>query len=256
MRQKIISGNWKMHGTRASVAALLETVAAKAKKLSGVDWLVFPPFVFLEQTESLLKNSSLHWGGQNVSEHENGAYTGEISVAMLAEFGCTHVLVGHSERRALYGETNVLAASKFAKVQAQGLTPVLCVGETLAQRQEGQTLSVVLEQLDAVLALESGVQGFLKAVVAYEPVWAIGTGLTATPQEAEDVHYAIRQHIAKHQQSIADKLSILYGGSVKADNAAGLFAMHNIDGALVGGASLKADEFLEIGQALASSDNP
>lgn len=247
MRQKIIAGNWKMHGSKESVAALLETVAAGAKEAVGVEWVVFPPYLFLEQTERMLTGSHVSWGGQSVSEHNDGAYTGEISATMLRGFGCNYVLVGHSERRALYGESNEVVAQKFAQAQSHDLIPVLCVGETLHQRQAGQTNAVVLAQLEAILNLSQGGERFANAVIAYEPVWAIGTGLTASPQEAEEVHGVIRQAIAHRHAAIADKLSILYGGSVKADNAGGLFSMPNIDGALVGGASLKGEEFLKIG---------
>jgi triosephosphate isomerase len=195
-----------------------------------------------------LRGTAVAWGAQNVSEHAQGAYTGEVSATMLAEFGCRYVIVGHSERRQLYGEGDAQVAAKFTAVQSAGMTPILCVGETLAERDAGKTESVVQRQLDAVLGA-AGVRGFAKAVLAYEPVWAIGTGRNATPEQARDVHAYLRARVAQDDAGIARELRILYGGSVKAANAGALFAMAELDGGLIGGASLIAEEFIAIGRA-------
>jgi triosephosphate isomerase len=197
-----------------------------------------------------VKGSRLKLGAQNVSEHEKGAFTGEVAPAMLTDVGCSHVIVGHSERRALYGESSVQVAAKFAAALEAGLTPILCVGETIEQREAGETEAVVKEQLDAVLDT-AGVAALGRAVVAYEPVWAIGTGLTATPEQAQDVHRFIRAEVVARDEAVAEALQILYGGSVKGENAAGLFGMADIDGGLIGGASLKAGDFLAIANAAA-----
>jgi triosephosphate isomerase len=213
--------------------------------------LLCPPFVYLPAVREWLQGSALELGAQNLADKEGtGAYTGEVSGAMLRDVGCTYVIVGHSERRALYGETDALVATKFQVAQRAGLIPIVCVGETLAEREAGQTSSVIERQLTAVVEA-AGVQAFAKAVVAYEPVWAIGTGRTATPEQAQEVHAFIRGKIAARDATIAAGLSILYGGSVKGANARNLFAMADIDGGLVGGASLVAAEFLEIFRAAA-----
>lgn len=245
-RKKIVAGNWKMHGNQIENAALLNALLAGLPALAGrVDVLVFPAFPYLAQVQQLAAGSLLWWGAQHLSEHAQGAYTGEVSASMLKDFGCKAVLMGHSERRALYGESDAQVAAKFLAAQTLGLKPVLCVGETLAEREAGRTEDVVVRQLRAVLKL-AGVGAFADAVVAYEPVWAIGTGRTARPDEAQSVHASIRCLMAETSADIADGLQLLYGGSVKADNAAALFAMPDIDGALVGGASLQAAEFLSI----------
>lgn len=246
MRQQIVAGNWKMHGTRASVASLLQGLVSGLSQESTVTSIVFPPAVFLAQTELLLQDTTIAWGAQNVSASEPGAFTGELAAQMLTDFGCRYVLVGHSERRLLFGEDNTQVAMKFAQAQRYGLIPVLCVGETLTQRQQGLTHQVIKEQLDSILSLEGGAAVLQDAIVAYEPVWAIGTGMTATPEQAQEVHEQIRQWIAAQDADIASALSILYGGSVKSVNAADLFSMPDIDGGLVGGASLHADDFVEI----------
>ncbi len=245
MSRKIIAGNWKMNGNKASVAALLQGISDI--NIHG-KVIIFPPFLFIPDVQQQLTNSTVAWGGQNLSAHEQGAFTGEISGAMLNDFGCSYVLVGHSERRTLYGETNHVVAEKFIAAQQATLTPVLCVGETLEQREAKQTQQVVAAQLDAVIQA-AGVSAFTNAVVAYEPVWAIGTGLTATPEQAQQVHQQIREQIAQKDAKIANQISILYGGSVKADNAAELFAQSDIDGGLVGGASLDAQSFKAICEA-------
>jgi triosephosphate isomerase len=248
-RRLLIAGNWKMHGSMAGSRALVEGLVAGVSQGARADMLICPPAPYLFPTQQWLGHSAILLGAQNLSEHvEFGAYTGEISGAMLADVGCSHVIVGHSERRALYGETDAVVAAKFMAAQAAGLTPVVCVGETLAERESGQTAAVVARQVDAVLDA-AGVDAFRQTVVAYEPVWAIGTGKTATPQQAQEVHAAIRAMISARNATIAAGTLILYGGSMKASNAAELLAMEDIDGGLVGGASLDASQFLEIFRA-------
>ena len=237
-----------MFGSLAQNEALLKAVAAGAADMPGVDCAVCVPFPYLAQAQQMLSNSRVAWGAQDVHQMEKGAYTGEVATSMLKDFGCRYVIVGHSERRSLYGETSKLVAEKFAAAQKAGLIPILCVGETLEQRESGVTEKVVAEQLDAVTET-LGVQSLRNAVVAYEPVWAIGTGKTATPEQAQAVHAFIRQRIAAQDGQIAQGLCILYGGSVKANNAAELFAMQDIDGGLIGGASLVAEDFLAICRA-------
>ena len=237
-----------MHGGLASNRLLLQNVLAGMAGISGMDATVCVPFPYLAQAQSMLAGTVLGWGAQDVCEHLQGAYTGQVSVAMLQDFACRHVIVGHSERRAIFAETDVLVAEKFAAALAGGLCPILCVGETLAQREAGQTVAVVASQLDAVLQ-RVGVAAFSGAVVAYEPVWAIGTGRTASPAQAQEVHAAIRAQIACADAQVAVGVQILYGGSVKPQSAVELFAMPDIDGGLIGGASLVAEDFLAICQA-------
>jgi triosephosphate isomerase (TIM) len=239
-RGRLVAGNWKMHGSRASIAALLDALVKE--KPSGC--AVCVPFPYLEQVGQRLRGSPIAWGAQNVSEHAQGAYTGEISAAMLAEFGCRYVIVGHSERRQLYCETDAQAAAKFAAVKKAGMTPILCVGETLQERDAGQTEAVVGRQLSAVSEKHS----FEKAVLAYEPVWAIGTGRNATPEQAQAVHAFLRKKLQEQVPRQA-QTPILYGGSVKPQNAAAIFAMPDVDGGLIGGASLVAKDFLDIVKA-------
>ena len=248
MRRKLVAGNWKMVGGLTQNEALLNAVASGMAKIHGVDCAVCVPFPYLAQTQQLLRSTSVKWGAQDVHQLDKGAYTGEVAASMLCDFGCHYVIVGHSERRSLYGESSQLVAEKFAAAQKTGLVPILCVGETLAQRENGSTEAVVAEQLDAVIKL-AGVQSLRNAVLAYEPVWAIGTGKTASPEQAQAVHAFIRQRIKALDGQIAQGLCILYGGSVKAANAAELFAMPDIDGGLIGGASLVAGEFLAICEA-------
>jgi triosephosphate isomerase len=247
-RSKLVAGNWKMHGGAVQNQALLAAILAGTKDSGGAEVAVCVPYPYLQQAQTLLLGSHVSWGAQNVSQHEKGAYTGEVSAGMLTDFGCRYVIVGHSERRALYGEDSAIVAQKFKAALGGGLTPILCIGETLDQREAGITEQVVAEQLDAVTELV-GVGALGKSVLAYEPVWAIGTGKTATPDQAQDVHSFIRGRIAAHDPEVASGLKILYGGSVKATNAGELFAMPDIDGGLIGGASLVADEFLAICQA-------
>ncbi len=243
-RRKLVAGNWKMHGNLAANLSLLEAVKA-GTGTAGSLVAVCVPFPYLAQARSVLGGSAVAWGAQDVSAHAQGAFTGEVSAAMLTDFGCRYVIVGHSERRTLHAESDQLVADKFAGALAAGLTPILCVGETLAEREGGITDAVVTRQLEAVLA-KSGVAALAKAVVAYEPVWAIGTGRTASPQQAQDVHAMIRARVAREDAGVAAGLQILYGGSVKAGNAKELFAMADIDGGLIGGASLVAADFLGI----------
>jgi len=232
-RSRLVAGNWKMHGSRASIAALLD---ALVKENPATSCAVCVPYPYLGEVAQRLAGTPIAWGAQNVSEHAQGAYTGEVSAAMLAEFGCRYVIVGHSERRGLYGETDAQAAAKFAAVRRAGMTPILCVGETLEERDAGRTEQVVARQLDAV--------DFENGVLAYEPVWAIGTGRNATPEQAQAVHAFLRKRVGL-------ETPILYGGSVKPQNAGAIFAMPDVDGGLIGGASLVAKDFLDILKAAA-----
>jgi triosephosphate isomerase len=229
-RTRLVAGNWKMHGSRDSNRALLDAILAGIGN-AGPGCAVFPPFVHLQQVAERLRGTPIAWGAQNVSEHKQGAYTGEVAAAMLAECGCRYVIVGHSERRHLFGETDAQVGAKFAAARGAGLTPILCVGETLAEREAGRTEEIVARQLAAV--------EFAGGVLAYEPVWAIGTGRNATPEQAQAVHAFLRLRVPPDT-------AILYGGSVKAQNAAAIFAMPDVDGGLIGGASLVAEEFLAI----------
>ncbi|RZS81550.1 triose-phosphate isomerase [Pigmentiphaga kullae] len=249
--RRLVLGNWKMHGALATNGQLLSAIRSAWNQSSGAaacDVGVCVPFPYLAQAESALTDSDIAWGAQDISVHAQGAYTGEVSGAMLAEFGCRYVLAGHSERRSLHGETSQLVADKARAALAAGLTPVVCVGETLAEREAGRTLAVIDEQLKPVLAL--GREAVAAMVIAYEPVWAIGTGKTASPEQAQEVHAAIR---AALQGVDCAGVRVLYGGSVKAANAAELFAMPDIDGGLIGGASLVAEDFLRIAEAGATT---
>ncbi|MGI9291377.1 MAG: triose-phosphate isomerase [Gammaproteobacteria bacterium] len=245
MRTPLVAGNWKMNGTNASVSELTQAIVAGANDIEGADILVCPPFVYVHQVEELLGSAPVALGAQDLYFETGGAYTGEIAGSMLKDVGCGYVIVGHSERRALMGDSNESVAKKFIAAQEAGLTPILCVGETLEDRQSDNTMSIIGSQFKAV-ADAAGIEAFADAVVAYEPVWAIGTGETATPDQAQEVHAALRGMAAKRSAKIAADLRLLYGGSVKPDNAAELFSMPDIDGGLIGGASLKADDFLAI----------
>lgn len=247
-RRPLVAGNWKMNGSKASVASLLQELKQGCEVIETAELAVFPPFVFLAQCEEILLRTQIAWGAQDVNNQLKGAYTGEVSAAMLCDFNCRYVLVGHSERRLLYGESNDLVAAKFKAAGETGLRPILCVGETENQHLKQQTLAVIDEQLAAVLSLQDNLLSLSDAVIAYEPVWAIGTGKTATPEEAQEVHAAIRKRLREKDDNLADKVRILYGGSVKPDNASEILAMPDIDGALVGGASLHAEQFLDIGK--------
>ena len=248
MRKILVAGNWKMNGSRAMVRELLGGIIEGAGDAPPADLAVFPPFPYLAEVASMAGGTPVAWGGQTLNPEPSGAHTGEVSASMLLDFGCRYVLVGHSERREIYGETDQDVAVRFAAAQEAGLTPVLCVGETLTQREQDETENVVGRQIDAVLH-RSGIAAFAKAIVAYEPVWAIGTGRTASPEQAQEVHAFIRDKMAAQDDRIAGQLRILYGGSVKGSNAADLFARDDIDGGLVGGASLTPEGFLDIVRA-------
>jgi triosephosphate isomerase (TIM) len=252
MRRPLVAGNWKMHGLRADSAELVESLAAAAPK--GAEVAVIPPFPYLAELIAAASGSAIAFGAQDLSEHRQGAFTGEVAGSMLREIGCRYVLVGHSERRLYHAETNEVVARKFVAAQAAGLVPLLCIGELLEHREAGETEAVVGAQLDAVLGL-AGIGAFENAVVAYEPVWAIGTGKTASPEQAQDVHAFMRDKFAKQDARIASSLRLLYGGSVKAANAAELFAQSDIDGGLIGGASLVAADFLAICDAATVAAN-
>ena len=248
MRQPLVAGNWKMNGSLDSITALVEGIKAGLDSVTTAEMVVCPPFVYIPTVASLIGDASISPGAQDVSDQEAGAHTGEVAPAMLTDVGCKYVIVGHSERRSIYGESDAFTASKFAAARKAGLIPILCVGELLEEREQGITEQVVSRQLDAVIDLE-GVGALADAVIAYEPVWAIGTGKTATPDQAQDVHAFIRGKLAALDSSVADKVRILYGGSMNAANAAELLAMADIDGGLIGGASLKPADFLAIGSA-------
>ncbi|MDJ0711626.1 MAG: triose-phosphate isomerase [Woeseiaceae bacterium] len=252
MRELLVAGNWKMNGSSAANAELVSGIVAGIPEGGGFSLLVCPPFPYVAAIVEATAGSAVSVGAQNVSEHEKGAFTGEVAPGMLKDIGCEYVIVGHSERRALYGESSGQVAAKFVAAQAAGLTPILCVGETLEERQAGTTEAVVDEQLDAVLDA-AGVEAFGAAVIAYEPVWAIGTGMTATPEQAQDVHRHIRARLEARDEGIAEGVRILYGGSMKGENAPGLLGQPDIDGGLIGGASLKAADFLAIAAAAAAN---
>lgn len=248
MRRKLVAGNWKMNGSAESIRGLLQGVRDGAAGVAAVELAVFPPFVYLGLVEQQLAGTAVAWGTQNLSEHASGAYTGEVAGPMLRDFRCAYVIVGHSERRTLYGESDQIVARKFAAARQVGIKPILCVGETLEEREQGVTEAVVERQLKAVLDLE-GIGAFAEAVIAYEPVWAIGTGRTATSAQAQEVHAFIRAKLAALDSAVASQTRILYGGSMKAANAGDLLAQPDIDGGLIGGASLEAKEFLAIAKA-------
>jgi triosephosphate isomerase (TIM) len=248
MRQKLVAGNWKMNGSAASIQTLLDGIKAGLALVKNAEVVVCPPFVYLAQVAQVLAGTSVAWGAQNLSKEALGAFTGEVAAQMLNDFQCKYVIIGHSERRSLYGETDQIVAEKYATAIKHGLKPILCVGELLSEREADQTESVIARQLDAVIAL-NGINALNQGVIAYEPVWAIGTGKTASPAQAQAVHAFIRSRIASQAPDVAQKIQILYGGSMKPDNAAELMAMPDIDGGLIGGAALKAADFLAICQA-------
>ena len=252
MRDILVAGNWKMNGSSAANAELVAGIVAGVPQGSGFSLLVCPPYPYLDSVVAQAEGSAVSVGAQNVSEHEEGAFTGEVAPGMLSDIGCTYAIVGHSERRSLYLESSAQVAAKFQAAQAAGITPILCIGETLEEREAGTTESVIDEQLDAVLDV-AGIDAFASAVIAYEPVWAIGTGMTATPEQAQDVHRHIRGRLEALNADIAAGVQILYGGSMKGENAAGLLAKPDIDGGLIGGASLKAEDFLAIAEAAAQN---
>ncbi|RMD79692.1 MAG: triose-phosphate isomerase [Gammaproteobacteria bacterium] len=250
MRRPLVAGNWKMHGSREGSRALVGGILEGLGQAPAAEVAVCPPFVYLADVQEALGQGPVALGAQDLCPVPGeGAHTGEVSGQMLAEFGCRYVIVGHSERRSLYGEDDAMVARKFHAALAAGLSPILCVGERLEEREAGRTEEVVARQLDAVLDSEGGLAGLRRAVVAYEPVWAIGTGRTATPEQAQEVHAFLRARVAERDAALAEGLRILYGGSVKPDNAAQLFAQPDVDGGLIGGASLQAGSFLAICRA-------
>ena len=248
MRRPLVAGNWKLHGTRNGAATLAEAVRDGSDSVGAVDVVLCPTFVHVPLVAEHVAGSPVRVGAQDVSAEQKGAFTGEVAAPMLVEFGCEHVIVGHSERRARHGETDDAVAAKFAAAVAAGLSPIVCVGESLEQRDAGESLTVTCGQLEVLLE-HVGSAGFGGGVIAYEPIWAIGTGRTATPEQAQEVHAALRQVLSGHDADLARSTRIVYGGSVKAANAVELFTRDDIDGALVGGASLDSDEFLSICRA-------
>ena len=245
MRSRVVVGNWKLNGSLAGNEQLLKQLLADIPKGGPAACAVCVPYAYLAQARDVLKGSAIGWGSQDCSRFEKGAYTGDVSAKMVAEFGSRHAIVGHSERRTIFGDTDAHVAEKYSQAKRAGLMPIFCVGETLEERESGATQSVLARQVDALLAKDSLEGG----IVAYEPVWAIGTGRTATSQQAQEAHAFIRGRIAAKAKDVAARLPILYGGSVKAANAAELFAMPDVDGGLIGGASLVADEFVSIWRA-------
>ena len=245
MRQTLVAGNWKLNGSLESIDELVAGIKAGASDAGDTQMAVCPPYVYIPKVAGMLEGTGIAVGSQDNSDQESGAFTGEVSAVMVRECGCSYAIVGHSERRSVYGEDDEFTARKFAAARKAGLTPILCVGELLEEREQGITEQVVARQLDAVIELE-GIAAIGDSVIAYEPVWAIGTGKTASPQQAQDVHAFIRGKLAGIDAAVAEKVQILYGGSVKGSNAAELFAMADIDGGLIGGASLKAEDFLAI----------
>ena len=247
MRKTIVAGNWKMNASKDSVESLVTDILSGASDVSA-EIIVCAPFPYLSQVEVLIEGSNLMLGAQNLNVNASGAFTGEVSAEMIKDFGANHVIVGHSERRSLYGETSEIVAEKTKAAVDSGLTPILCLGESLDQRESGKTESVVSEQLNKVIKMV-GIEAFNNIIIAYEPVWAIGTGMTATPEQAQAVHKFIRDLLASSSQDIAHKTAILYGGSMNASNAVELISCADIDGGLIGGAALKAEDFLQICKA-------
>lgn len=245
MRKPIIAGNWKMNGSRSSIKELLDGIKAGMSDVKSAQVVVCAPSIYIADVSEQLAGSAVAWGGQNLSTEASGAFTGEISADMLLDFKSQYVIVGHSERRTLYGETDELVAEKFEVARKAGLTPILCIGESLEERESGVTIDVCARQINAVIE-RSGVEALADGVIAYEPIWAIGTGVTATPDQAQETHAAIRKMIAEKSASVAEQVRIQYGGSMNAGNAKELLAMEDIDGGLIGGASLKAEDFLAI----------
>ncbi|MBC8520265.1 MAG: triose-phosphate isomerase [Gammaproteobacteria bacterium] len=248
MRQPIIAGNWKMNGSLESIRALVAGLKSGIGEVNVAEMAVCPPAAYLAEVSALVAGTDIALGGQDLSNAASGAYTGEVAGSMLNDFNCKYVIVGHSERRNIRGESDELVAEKFKAAQDAGITPILCVGELLEEREEGVTEAVCARQIDAVINAY-GVAALENSIIAYEPVWAIGTGKTASPEQAQEVHAFIRAHVGKQDQAVADGLRIQYGGSMNAGNAADLLAQPDIDGGLIGGASLKAEDFLAIGRA-------
>lgn len=248
MRRTLIAGNWKMNGSLQSITELMNGIKAGLADVTNADMVVCPPAVYLLRVSGLIDNDNIGLGSQNICDQASGAYTGELAPSMLKEAGCQYAIIGHSERRSLYGEPDDLIAKRFAMAVESEITPILCIGETLEERESGVTEEVVSRQLDAVIDTQ-GVEALAKCVIAYEPVWAIGTGKTATPEQAQAVHAFIRNKLASLNADVAEKVQILYGGSMNAANAQELLSQSDIDGGLIGGASLKAEDFLAIGKS-------
>ena len=248
MRSKLVAGNWKLNGSLAANEALIRSLVGNTPRSGSTECAVCVPYPYLAQVRELLQGSAIAWGSQDVSRHDKGAYTGEVSAAMVAEFGCRYAIVGHSERRTLFGDTDAIVVQKYAAARRAGLTPIFCIGETLEEREGGATEKVLERQVSALLG-KIDARELAAGVVAYEPVWAIGTGKTATSQQAQEAHAFVRSLVASKDGGVARGLRILYGGSVKASNAKELFAMPDVDGGLVGGASLVAEEFAAIVRA-------
>lgn len=245
MRQPLVAGNWKMNGSQESVNALLDGIKSRIDEVKTAQVAVCAPHIFIPSVQARLQGSNIAWGGQDISTHESGAYTGETAGSMLADYACEFVIIGHSERRTYHVESDQLVAEKFTAARKAGLTPIFCIGETLQEREDGITEQVVARQIDAVID-HCGVAMLGEGVIAYEPVWAIGTGKTATPEQAQEVHAFIRARVAAKDNAVADGLRILYGGSMNAKNAVELLAQGDIDGGLIGGASLKLDDFITV----------
>ncbi len=242
MRRPIVAANWKLNGSLEMAQSLVSEINTHSQNHSAVDVVISPPFPYLVRVSELITSANVHLGAQTCAQHQAGAYTGEVAANMLSEFKCDYVIVGHSERREYYGETDEIVAEKFLQIQAAGMVPILCVGESLEQRESGVMQDTIVNQVHAVVN-KAGIEAMQHSVIAYEPIWAIGTGKTATPEQAQEVHALIRNEIAKQSSDIATQLRILYGGSVKAANATELFSQTDIDGGLIGGASLDAEQF-------------
>ncbi len=248
MRQSLVAGNWKLNGTLSSISELISGIREQLPLVKNAELAVCPPYIYLSHVQKLLEGSGISLGAQDCSDQESGAYTGEVAAAMVNEFACKYVIIGHSERRHVYGDTNEKVATKFAHVLKNSLTPILCVGETLQEREDGHTEVVISKQINAVLDL-FGIEAFKNAVIAYEPVWAIGTGKVASPSQAQEVHEEIRLTLDAQNKDIAANIRILYGGSMKPENAKELLQQPDIDGGLIGGAALKAEDFIGIAVA-------
>lgn len=250
MRRPIVAANWKLNGNHSMVSSLIPAVNKHAASAGSVDVVICPPFPYLDASRVLIDQENAYLGAQNVAKESQGAYTGEVSAEMLAEIGCQYAITGHSERRQYYGESDSIVAEKFIRIQEAALIPIVCVGESLQQREQGKMEETIVRQVQAIIS-KAGIDNMSNAVIAYEPIWAIGTGETATPDQAQEVHALIRTEVAQQSETVASALRILYGGSVKADNAAELFAQTDIDGGLIGGASLDANQFNAIVSAAA-----
>ena len=248
MRNFLVAGNWKMNGSSSFAAELVDTILSSTSDLRKIDILLCPPYPYLGNISRQIANTGIQIGAQNVSQHKSGAYTGEIAVSMLKDFGCNYVILGHSERRAYMNETNEIVAEKFLSVVSEDIKPILCIGETLEEREADDTKNVIQKQLASVIDYV-GIDAFSKAIIAYEPIWAIGTGFSASPEQAQEVHHYIRSMFTAESKEIADNLQILYGGSMNGGNASGLLSMQDIDGGLIGGASIDALEFVSIIEA-------